>query len=31
MSKGVKVALACALCLGAALALIYGVKTWLAG
>lgn len=31
MGKGMRIAVACALCLGVALAVIYTVKTWLAG
>jgi len=31
MGKGAKVIIACAVCLGVALAVIYGIKTWLAG
>ena len=31
MPKGVKIALACAVCLGVALGVVYAVKTWLAG
>lgn len=31
MSKGVKVVLVCAVCLGVALAAAYAIKSWLAG
>lgn len=31
MAKGVKIAVLCAFCLAAALAVVYGIKTWVAG
>ena len=31
MSKGIKIAAVCTVCLGVALAVVYAVKTWLVG